>query len=68
MWSPLDKNCIGQEEIRDVKSIEVRKSSSRGIMKMLIGQTKSLFWVNKVVNYAHNKDANWADKVADRDG
>ena len=35
-------------------------------MKMSIGQIKLLFWADKVVSYAHNEDANWADKVVYR--
>ena len=37
------------------------------MMKMLIEQIKSLFWADEVANCAHNEDANWADKVANRD-
>ena len=74
MWSLLDKNCVSQKEIRDVKSIKIRKSSLKGIMKMSIRQMKSLFWVDKVVSWAHNdressikqmKSLFWADEVAD---
>ena len=66
MWFLLDKNYIGQKEIKNIESIEVEKFSLRGIMKILIKQIKSLFWVNEVADYMYNEDANWADKVADR--
>ena len=73
MWSLLDKNCISQEEIRDIKSIKMRKSSLRDIMKILIEQIKSLFWADKVADWAHNdresliewtKSLFWVDEVA----
>ena len=68
MWFLLNKNCVGQKGIRDVKSIKVKKSSSRGTMKMLIGRIKLLFWADEVANYVYNEDANWADKVTNRGG
>ena len=62
MWSPLNKNYVSQEGIRDIKSIEVRKFSSRDIMKMSIERTKSLFWVDEVADCVHNEDVNQLDR------
>ena len=72
MWFLLNKNCISQKGIRDVKSIEIKKSSLRDTIKILIEWTKLLFWADKVTDWVNTAKESiewmkllfWADEVA----
>ena len=71
MWPLLNKNCVDQKGIRDVESIKVGKSSSRGTMKTSVGrikspmgQTKSSVTRMMKTLIGRMKSLFWADEVA----